>query len=97
VHQIGPSFQPQSPDAEPTQLVVYRRRDNRVRFMEVNSITMALLQALDGDISGDEALDRLAAKVPHLDHVVVRDGGLATLLRFRQAEIILGAKRAHRV
>ncbi|MGH8431178.1 MAG: HvfC family RiPP maturation protein, partial [Solimonas sp.] len=33
VHRIGPDFQPAAPGAQPTYLVVYRDRDDQVRFM----------------------------------------------------------------
>jgi hypothetical protein len=93
VHQIGTTFQPEQPGQQPTQLVVYRRRDDRVGFMEVNTLTMALLDTLEqGNVSGAEALERLAAEVADLDPDVVRREGLATLERLRKAEIILGAK-----
>lgn len=93
VHQIGTTFQPEQPGQQPTQLVVYRRRDDRVGFMEVNTLTMALLDTLEqGNVSGAEALERLAAEVADLDPDVVRREGLATLERLRKAEIILGVK-----
>ena len=93
VHEIGPAFQPQEPGRQPTQLVVYRRRDDRVRFMEVNTLTMALLDALQpGNVSGAEALEVLAAQVPELDRGVLDREGLAILERLRTAEIIAGTK-----
>lgn len=91
VHQIGPGFQPGEPGEAPTQLVVYRGRDDRVRFMEINALTMALLDTLEtGNVCGAEALETLAARVPDLDPEVVRQQGLATLERLRDAEIIAG-------
>ena len=90
VHQIGPEFQPRSPPDEPSELVVYRRRDDRVRFIEVNALTLALLEILDGSHSGASALAELATKLPALDSQVVHDQGRATLERLRDAEVILG-------
>ena len=93
VHRIGPGFQPERPGAEPTQLLVYRRRDDSVRFMEVNSLTMALLDGLEsGNVCGAEALARLAAQIPGLDPAVARRRGLEILERLRQAEIVLGTQ-----
>lgn len=95
VHQIGPTFQPSArPGEEPTQLVVYRRRDDKVRFMEVNALSMALLDELDAGGTGREVLTRLAERVPGLDSEVVAREGLATLERFRNAEIVLGTRPA---
>lgn len=90
VHQIGPEFQPSVPPSQPSELVVYRRRDDRVRFIEVNALTLALLEILDGNHSGASALAELAKKLPALDSQVVHDQGLATMERLRDAEVILG-------
>lgn len=93
VHQIGAAFQPGQPGEAPTQLVVYRRRDDQVRFMEVNTLTTALLNVLEnGNVSGREALDRLACEVRGLRPDVVREQGLRTLRRLRDAGIIVGTR-----
>lgn len=92
VHQIGPGFQPQEPGASPTQLVVYRRRDDSVHFMAVSALTLALLDRLDGSTRGGEALRQVAEAVADLDSEVVYTEGLATLGRLRDAGIVLGAK-----
>lgn len=91
VHRIGPAFQPDEPGPEPTQLVVYRRFDDEVRFMQVNALTMGLLDMLEaGNVSGGEALERLGEQVPGLNPAVVRREGHATLERLRRAGIIAG-------
>lgn len=92
VHRIGPEHQPTQPAAEPTQLLVYRRRDDAVRFMEVSGLTMTLLDALDGETAGADALDDLAARAPSLDRAVIHTKGLATLERLRKADVLLGTK-----
>jgi hypothetical protein len=43
VHRIGPAFRPEQP-AEPCYLLVYRDRDDRVGFMEVNAAVARLLE-----------------------------------------------------
>jgi len=91
-HQIGPSHQPTAPGEQPTQLLVYRRRDDRVCFMEVNPLTMTLLNTLDESLTGAAALERLAAKAPSIPPAVVREKGLATLERLRKADVIVGTK-----
>ena len=94
VHKIGPSFQPDKAPAEPTQLVVYRARDDRVRFIEINALTLALLEILDGTQTGSAALAQLADRLPDLRSQVVHDQGLATMERLRDAEVILGTQAA---
>jgi hypothetical protein len=90
VHKIGPGFQPESPPDEPTLLVVYRRRDESVRFLEANPVTFRLLDLLAEPATGAEVLRRLQGELPNLDSQVVHDQGLATMVRLREAEIILG-------
>lgn len=43
VHRIGPDFQPTEPGGPPTYLTVYRDREDRVRFLEINAATHALV------------------------------------------------------
>jgi hypothetical protein len=47
VHKISRDYQPASPPATPTFLVVYRNRQDKVRFLEVNALTVRLLQLLN--------------------------------------------------
>lgn len=92
VHQIGADFQPQTPGDQPTQLVVYRRRDDSIGFMAVNALTMALLDELDGKVTGRQALQQLTARAAGVDPEVVSREGLATLERLRNAEILVGTQ-----
>ncbi len=63
VHQIGPRNQPRE-EGEPTYLVVYRDRQDRVRFMELNAVTARLVEMTrDNSITtGAGLLDILAAE-----------------------------------
>ncbi|MFP6837735.1 MAG: hypothetical protein VB948_16695, partial [Pseudomonadales bacterium] len=82
------------PPAEPTQLVVYRRRDDRVKFLEANAVTFRLLELLAECATGAQALERLCGELPSLDSQTIHDQGLATMERLRDAEIILGIEIA---
>jgi hypothetical protein len=46
VHRIGPVNQPDVAPAEPTCLVVYRDREDIVRFSEINQATHRLLESI---------------------------------------------------
>jgi uncharacterized protein len=92
VHRIGPEFQPEQPGPQPTQLLVYRRRNDDVGFMEVHGLTMALLDGLDGVRSGAEVLLTLASSVSDIPSETVYESGLETLERFRKADIVLGSR-----
>ncbi len=62
VHKIGQGFQPQEPEAMPSYLVVYRNREDKVGFMEANSVTARLLELLQqnqhGGLAVSEAIER---------------------------------------
>ena len=64
VHKIGPTFQPVDL-AEPCYLVVYRNRDDQVKFMELNAATARLLELMRGnsDCTGTQLLEQLASEL----------------------------------
>ncbi len=93
VHRIGPNHQPSKPPLEVTHLVVYRKRDDKVRFLESNQMTHRLLQMLEEPLSGSAALEILASELSGVDNESVRDQGAVILERLRDAEIILGTRQ----
>jgi hypothetical protein len=94
VHEIGPDHLPSAPPAASTELIVYRQRDDRVRFMRVNAVTLRLVEHLGAGVAGAAALDRLASELPGVDASSVYEQGLATMERLRDAQIILGSRTA---
>ena len=92
VHRIGPDFQPQQPGEQPTYLIVYRDRGDKLGFMEANAVTARLLELLQGAAvhSGREALEQLAAELKHPDPEQLVDFGLGLLEQLRAVDIILG-------
>jgi hypothetical protein len=92
VHKIGPDFLPEAPGPDLTHLVVNRRRDDSVGFLEANALTLRLLELLETADSGALALAALSEELPRLDGKIVCEKGVETLTRLRKAEIILGAK-----
>lgn len=61
VHLIGPEFQPEQAPAEPTCLLVFRQRDERVGFLELNLITARFVELLASTPqSGEQALAQVA-------------------------------------
>ncbi len=67
VHKVSPDYQPSTP--EPTQLVVYRNRNDRVCFMVANAITLRLLYLLQTNTSANlgDQLQLIAAELQHKD------------------------------
>ena len=96
VHQIGKSFMPDQPPESPTQLVVYRRADDQVKFLSVNAVTIRLVSLLEQELTGSAALDdlirELASESAQMDEKTVYDQGIATLEKLREAEILLGTR-----
>ncbi len=91
VHKIGPQFQPTEPPASGTHIVVYRDRQMRVGFVEINLITQRLLQILTAErLSGKQALRQLAAELEYPDPDVLLEFGADLLKSLRDRDIICG-------
>lgn len=94
VHKIGSDFQPDQTGPEPSYLIVYRNRDDKVGFMEANSVTARLLELLQAEevSSGKQALEKLADELQHPQPQQVIDGGVAILEQLKSLDIILGTR-----
>jgi hypothetical protein len=94
VHRIGPRFQPQAPDAEPTLVLVFRDLQDKVRFNVLNPVTARLLALLEGgQCAGREALLQFADELKHPQPDVVVQGGRQILEDLRQQQAVLGTWR----
>lgn len=97
VHRISPEFLPEQAAEQPTFLAVYRNEDDKVRFLELNSMTAALLEAIGGneeELSGAELLRDLATAAQFKDVDAFLAFGAEALAEMRSLGIILGAKAA---
>ena len=64
MHKLGPEYQPQEPPEQATFIVVYRNRENEVKFLETNAVTIHLLQLFeDQDISARDALINISEQL----------------------------------
>jgi uncharacterized protein len=95
VHRIGPGREPREPPAEPTRLLVYRDRSDRVQFMEINAAAQRLIELLreDPSRSGRWALERIAAELAHPDPAQVVSFGAELLADLRARGVLLGTRR----
>jgi hypothetical protein len=93
VHRIGPDFQPQLPSEQPSYLLVYRDRDDRVQFMEGNAVTARLLELLQQPDagSGRQVLLQLAEELRHPRPEQLLASGLDTLQQLQARDIVLGS------
>ena len=94
VHKIKPSFQPEQASEQPTFLLVYRDKKDKVVFMELNPITAMLVGLIEShnDKSGQQLLDIIVESIDHLDADVINKGGEQTLKQLRANDIIIGTK-----
>jgi hypothetical protein len=96
VHRIAPELQPTEAPAEPTYLVAYRTRAERVEFMETNAVTQRLLALLqeDPESSGLEQLNRIAVELSHPAPEQVLAFGAQLLEDLHARGVLLGTRRA---
>ena len=96
VHRISPDFLPEAPSDQPVYLSIYRRSDDEVRFLELNAVTAALLDAIennDSGKSGEELLRALAAKIQFPDVDALLEHGRSVLDELRALEILIGVRQ----
>lgn len=92
VHQISPDFIPEEPSGQPIFLLVYRNKDDHVKFMEINAVTARLLTILQERefCKGEDAVGQLIDELNHPNPDVVLEGGRQALEHLLRQEIILG-------
>ena len=90
VHRISPEYQPLEPPEMPTTLVVYRKRDEQVGFLEVNPLTYRLLAAVreNHGLTSREHLSRLHGEFPLVDEQVFLSGGVEILHDMQEKNLI---------
>jgi len=97
VHRISKDFLPTEATEQPAYLAVYRRSDDKVRFLELNPVTAALLDAIENNqaaLSGEKMLRELAVRIHYPDVDALISHGVDALLEMRQLEILTGTRSA---
>lgn len=94
VHRIGPDYQPAEPPAQPTQLVVYRNRQDQVAFLEINLVTARLLQLMKDHPTqtGLRLLETVANEMQHPKPGQVINAGAGLLADLRTRDVIIGTR-----
>lgn len=92
VHRISPDFRPDEPPEEPTHLLVYRNRADKVKFMQLNPITRMLLEIMQENTgsSGREMLIRLGELARHPDPEQLIGHGHQLLIDLQARDIVPG-------
>lgn len=94
VHQIAPDFQPSQPPEQPTWVLVYRSRDQKVAFMALNAFSARLLALLEQapEKSGRMLLEQLLEESPGVDPHALMTGGEMLLQQLQDLGVLLGAR-----
>lgn len=93
VHQISPRHKPTQTLAQPVCLLVFRNREDNVRFVELNPVTAQLLEILQTEnLTCRQALDRIADGLKHPDPEAVITLGMGVLAELKQQGAILGSR-----
>jgi hypothetical protein len=94
VHKMGPDYLPAAPE-QPTYLVVYRNRNDEVKFLEINPVTARLINLVqeNPEITGELALDQIVHEMNHPRPELVFEGGLAALQELQRYGIVLGVAK----
>ena len=92
VHTMGPDNLLEEAPAQPTYIVVYRNRNDVVRFLEINPVTARLISLLQENESftGTDAIDHIVEGMKHPNPDIVLQGGKAALDELQQHGIIIG-------
>ncbi len=95
VPHIGPDYQPATPAAAPTLVLVRRDAQFEIRFAEISPLVFRLLELLRaGESSGRKALEQLAIEAQADDVPGFVEQGRAMLQRMRDEGTLLGTRPA---
>ena len=92
VHQISPDYLPDTAPELPTYLLVYRRKDDEVGFLELNPVSARLIECIQGndDKTGLQLLEGIAEELKHPEPQVVVNGGHEIMRDMHDKDILLG-------
>ena len=96
VHRISPEFKPTAAGDEATHLVMFRKADDELGFMELNPVTAQLLDLTgmnENGASGRDLLLRLAEAINYPDADALVRHGAQVLDDMRRSEILLGVRK----
>jgi len=92
VHTIGRNNQADIAQ-QPTFLIVFRDRADKVRFIQSDPPTTRFLELLGSTDSLRQCIDHMVTELPNLTPQQVEEKMLATLKTLRGADIVLGPQR----
>lgn len=95
VHRISEDYQPTEPGEALTFLVVCRKANDDMDFLELNPVTARLLELIEANEqhSGRELLLKLADEINYPDVEALLQHGAEAMQQMRQTEILLGTRK----
>ena len=95
VHRISKDYQPTKPGEALTFLVVCRKANDDMDFLELNPVTARLLELIEANEqdSGRELLLKLADEINYPDVEALLQHGAEAMQQMRQTEILLGTRK----
>lgn len=88
VREIGADYQPTEPPDSPTWLIGWRTREDRVRFMSSNAVTIRLLKLIDDGRTCRDVFGVIAGEIGSPPERVA-ETGMATLNRLHSHDIVV--------
>jgi hypothetical protein len=95
VHRISKDYQPTEPGEAVTFLVVCRKANDDMDFLELNPVTARLLELIEFNEqdSGRELLLKLADEINYPDVEALLQHGAEAMQQMRQTGILLGTRK----
>jgi hypothetical protein len=90
VHKLSPEFQPATPPEQPTFLLVFRDRDDEVRFLELSPMAFQLLQLIEENdgILLSHCAEQLISQFNSIAPDLINKGILETIKEMAAKDII---------
>jgi hypothetical protein len=94
VHRISPDFQPDTAPEMATHLLVWRNRNDDVKFMQINEFSRLLLEFMGSEntLSGRKLLEQVAKTTGHSKPEKVVTSGAELLDSLKKREVVLGTR-----
>lgn len=89
VHQISPDFQPQHASEQAVHLLVYRATDDKITFLELNPVSVRLIDLLNEGLTGQVAAEQIAKELQHRDPQLVIDAARVLINDWLQRQVLV--------
>lgn len=90
VQNISVDYLPTAPAPHSTHLLAWRKADDTIGFMQLNTLSARLLDLLadNQQLTGQALLNLVAAEFPEMDSAIILQGGMDALKHFHNNRII---------